>query len=125
MEQLQTDLDPKQEKALAALLEQPTIKAAAEAAGVGRTTLHGWLNQTEFRDAYRRMQRDALDSALAKLRRNAGRAADVLAEVMDDAEAPASSRIAAADKTLAYAQMYTDDEEIHDLIRELRDEAEA
>ncbi len=114
--------NPKKDDALRALLDSPTITEAAEVANIGRTTLHKWLKDPEFSQRYRQMRREALDHALAKLQRNANRAADVLREVMDDIDAPPASRIAAADKTLQHANAFSDLDEIDELIEHLRGE---
>ena len=42
------DLDEKRSKALAALLAQPTRKAAAEAAGISEKTLRSYMSEAEF-----------------------------------------------------------------------------
>jgi transposase-like protein len=44
-EQRETDLSPNQLKALAAMATGATVTAAAEHAGVDRTTLHRWIRE--------------------------------------------------------------------------------
>ena len=46
-------LDIKQEKAIIALLKEPTITRAAKSAGIGETTLYRWLKEDEFEQAFR------------------------------------------------------------------------
>ena len=58
------ELDPKQEIALTALMNDPNIKRAAEAAGVGERTLHRWLDEPAFIAAFRRARRDRKSTRL-------------------------------------------------------------
>ena len=46
-------LTPKQEKAISALLGQPSIEAAAAAIGVNAATIYRWLHEPDFAGAYR------------------------------------------------------------------------
>jgi hypothetical protein len=50
-------LTRKQEDAIAALLDAPTVAAAAGKAGIGERTLRRWLRIAEFQSAYRRERR--------------------------------------------------------------------
>jgi hypothetical protein len=58
-------LSRKQEQAIAALLTEPTIEAAAVAVKVGYRTLKGWLTQPPFAAAYRLARRAVVDEAIA------------------------------------------------------------
>jgi hypothetical protein len=89
-------LDRKQEQAIAALLAEPSILAAAAAAGVGEKTLRRWLEVPEFAEAYRQARRNAVSQATARLQAAMGEAADTLRSVMNDPEASALCRIGAA-----------------------------
>ncbi len=44
-------LTPKQEKAITALLSQPTIEAAAASLGINPATVHRWLQDPAFTEA--------------------------------------------------------------------------
>ena len=46
-------LGRKMDAAVAALLTQRNVEEAAQAAGIGATTLWRWLKQPEFQAAYR------------------------------------------------------------------------
>ncbi len=68
-----------QERAIATLLTEPTIAAAAAAAGVGERTLRRWLHENEgFIAAYRQARRRASEVAVAHLQRAAEKAAATL-----------------------------------------------
>jgi hypothetical protein len=57
----------KQQKALAALIVEPSIAAAATKSGVGETTIFRWLKEPEFAKEYRRLRRDAVEQSLSQL----------------------------------------------------------
>jgi hypothetical protein len=57
----------KQQDAIAALLTQPSLAKAAEAAGVAEATLNRWLRVPGFALAYRQAREDALAQTLSLL----------------------------------------------------------
>ena len=71
-------LERRQEQAIAALLAHPTIPAAATACGVGEATLWRWLQQPDFRAAYREARRQVVEVAIAGLQQATGEAAEAL-----------------------------------------------
>ena len=71
-------LSADQEKALAALLTSRTIEAAAKKAGVSDRTLHRWLNEPAFRQAYLSARRMAMEQATSVLQRAASSAVTAL-----------------------------------------------
>ena len=60
-------LQPKQSKALAALLSQPTMREAAKDCGISETTLWRWLNDDAFQAAYRQARRQVVEQAMSEL----------------------------------------------------------
>src|SRR5437868_9071496 len=93
----------KQEKAIIALLNEPTTKDAAEAAGVSEVTLWRWLQNPEFRASYMEVRRVAVQRAIARTQAATSEAVETLREVMSDKSAKGSERIAAAKAILDYA----------------------
>lgn len=89
-------LPAKQEAFLAALLVNPTIKAACEESRIGETTGWRYLNEEKFKERYRKAQRQVVEHAIVRLRADAGDAAKALREIVDDSTAPASARVSAA-----------------------------
>lgn len=88
-------------RALAALLDTPTVVAAARSCGVGERTLRRWLAEdTQFSAAFRAARRELVDQITARLAVAAGKALDVLVEVMEDAASPPAVRVASAGKVL-------------------------
>lgn len=106
---------------ISALLELPTIEAAAQAVGVSRKTVERRLDDPEFFQAYNEARRQLVTTAAGRISSRIGRAADTLGEVMDNTEAPASARISAARAILEYGLKYG---ELVDVTRRV-DELEA
>jgi hypothetical protein len=96
-------LTAKQEKALSALLSEPSITKAAEKIGVNESTLRRWLGEAAFDAAYRQARREAVGQAISRLQQVATHAVTVLLQVMADPKTPASVRVAAASKVLDLA----------------------
>lgn len=71
-------LSRKREAAITALLTCATIGKAAEVAGVSERTLRSWLQQPEFRAAYRTARRQVVEAAVAHLQRASGAAVRTL-----------------------------------------------
>lgn len=95
--------DHKKERAVSALITAGSIKEAARAAGIGTRTLYSWLNDKDFREAYRQARREVVNQALAQLQRVSSSAVNTLSEIMEDSEAPASSRVSASKAVLELA----------------------
>lgn len=91
----------KQQEAIAALLTEPTLKAAAEKCGLGEKTLRRWLKQdSAFAEAYGDARAELVRGATGKLRRAMTKAVEVLEKVSDDQKAAAAARVTAASKIL-------------------------
>lgn len=72
-------LTARQERAVVALLEQPTLRAAAGAAGVSERTLRRWLaDDVGFQAAYRAARTQVLQQATGRLQTAATEAVDTL-----------------------------------------------
>src|SRR5512134_198746 len=94
--ELSAGLSAPQERAIIALLNEPTIQKAAEAAGVGERTLHRWLDDPAFSKVYRRTRREAFSHAIALTNRYAPHAVNTLVKVMSDTAASHNARVSAA-----------------------------
>ncbi len=71
-------LTRKHEQAIAALLSEPSIKAAAESCGVGEATLYRWLQLPSFAVAYRTARRQVVERAVSELQAACGEAVSTL-----------------------------------------------
>jgi uncharacterized protein (DUF885 family) len=109
----------KKEEAIVALLSHPNIEAAARAVGIGTTTLTRWLQLPEFDTAYRKARRAAHSQSIARLQQMSGAAVSVLAKIMLDTTAPASTRVRAADSVLDHAAKAIEIEDIEVRVAEL------
>jgi hypothetical protein len=57
----------KREQAIAALLSEPTVEAAAKQAKVAERTLRGWLKEPAFNREYREARRQIVEGAVCRL----------------------------------------------------------
>jgi len=88
--------DQKQERAISALLNAPSLREAAKEAGISEATLHRWLKEDDFQTSYRAAKKELVNHAICRLQRAAGKAVDALKEIIEDKKNPASSRVSAA-----------------------------
>ena len=79
-----------------AFMNIPTIEAAAQQTGINPVTAWRWMKQPAFAAAYRTEKRALVEHATTLLQRFTSTAVSTLAQVMTDAKAPASARVAAA-----------------------------
>jgi hypothetical protein len=75
-------LTRRQEAAIAALLSEATVSAAAEKARVGEVTLYRWLKQPEFVAAYREARREVHEKAVAQLQQSSWAASTTLIRLL-------------------------------------------
>ena len=97
-------LSPKQEKAILALLQEPTIAKPARAAQIGDRTIHRWLCDPDFGKAYRKARREAFGHAIALTQHYAPLAVNTLATIMADTSAPSHARVTAASTLLKFGR---------------------
>lgn len=88
-------LSAKQHKAIAALLTVGTVRAAAEAAGVGERTLHTWLADGDFRAILEAAQSAVVNAHVTALIAELGRNRQAMIDIRDKAQY-ASTRLRAA-----------------------------
>jgi hypothetical protein len=81
---------------VAALLSNPTIEAAAEAAGIHRRTAHRYLDEPNVRQVLGRELDDLMGQATRLTVRAMTSALATLQRIHTDPEAPTSSRVSAA-----------------------------
>ena len=103
MNKKENELTPKQEKALAALLSEPTATAAAETANIALSTLMRWLNEPSFAAAYKMARERILETTLTALQSASGQAVITLRDVLTDATARAGEKVSAAKAIIEFA----------------------
>jgi len=95
-----SELTPKQQRAIQALLVERTVGEAARAADVNARTLHRWLADATFSDALRQATTQAVDATVRRLAQLSGQAVDVLQDAMSDQDATTGAKLRAADIAL-------------------------
>ena len=86
----------KREMLLSALLTNPTVREAAEAAGIPETTAYNWLRREDFAEEYKQRKRQAVAEASDYLQSRMNAATQIITEIMNDADAPSQVRLNAA-----------------------------
>lgn len=120
-------MTPRKEKALQALLVCRTRREAAQMAGIGESTLRGYLQEPEFQSRYRQAFGDLVESAARQAQQAINPALSTLREIMEDGDEQAQARITAARSVLEYAVKLTEQVDILEQLRELekwRDETD-
>jgi hypothetical protein len=118
-------LDARQERMIVALLEHPTHEKAAAALGISAVTLWRATKKPEFAEAFRKARREAFSQSVARLQHASNAAVGTLLRVMTDREAPAASRVRAADVILQTALRGMEMEDIEARVSELERVTEA
>ena len=78
------------EKAILALLSEPTIGEAATTAGIGERTLRRWLTEdVAFQAEFAAARQATFEAAISRIPALTGRAVDTLAALLGDKEPPA------------------------------------
>jgi hypothetical protein len=90
----------KKEEAIVALLSHRTVEDAARACNKRPRTLFRWLNEPDFRAAYKQARRIAFSQSIARLQQASSAAASTLLKVMLDPASSASARVGAAKAVL-------------------------
>ncbi len=109
----------RRERLVLALLATPTIKAAAEVAGVPERTAHRWLREPDFGHTVAVARRHVLAQACTRLVATCSTATDVLRDVACDTSAPAAARVTAARTILELARGLVDVDSIDDRLSAL------
>jgi len=102
----------KKEEAIAAMLSQPSLEAAARTLGISVQTLYRWLKIPEFKKSYLEARREVVSQANARMQQNSGFAASTLLKVMVSQDVPASVRIRAALSVMQLSQKSLQDEDL-------------
>jgi len=89
-------LSRNKERAIAALLANPSIPNSAKAVGISEKTLWRWMKLPEFETAYREARREVVRHAVVTVQASMSEAVQTLRAIINNNEAPASSRVSAA-----------------------------
>lgn len=87
----------KRQRALTALMENDTLTAAAQAAGISRRTLYGYLHDdSDFATTYQQQRDEMAILTAERLEAEREQALNTIRSIMNDASQPATARIKAA-----------------------------
>jgi predicted DNA-binding transcriptional regulator AlpA len=114
----------RQDRMIVALLDHLTQEKAAAALGISTVTLWRQMQKPDFAIAFRKARRQAVSLSVARLQQATGAAVATLLRVMTDREAPASTRIRAADMVLQGAFRGMEIEDIEVRLADLEEAAE-
>lgn len=95
--------EAKKEKAIEALLREPNTAQAAKAAGISEATIHRYLKEPAFREAYKRTRAQLLDNTVTVLMAVSLEAVKTLQAIMSDKESPVPCRLGAARSLLEWS----------------------
>ena len=111
----------KRELLLAALISSPTVKRAAEAAGVPETTVYNWLRREDFAEEYRKRKRQAVSEASDFLQSRINEAAQVITGLMNDTKVSPRTRLDAARSIIEFGYRIYEQAEVIARIEALED----
>lgn len=115
---------PSKERAIAALLTNPTKQQAAKAAGITDRTLARYFEDAEFVQAYKQAFGNMVEEATRQAQQSMQPALDTLKEIVKDKEEAAGARIQASRTILDYALRLTEQFEILERLEKLERETQ-
>lgn len=114
----------REQKALEALISFPTIKEAAQHSGLSESTLYRYLNDDEFKQAYRNAKKEIMRGVSNSIQMASTIAIDTLIDVMTNPKANAMARVTASSKMLELAYQSHRDEDVYAELEDLREMVE-
>jgi hypothetical protein len=118
-------LSPKQEAAIVALLNEPTVRRAAESIKVGERTLHRWMDDEAFSREYRKARRLAFSQAISLTQKYTPLAVQTLAKVTTDTDAPHAAKVSAASALLRFSRESIELDDVVERVEKLERDAVA
>lgn len=105
-------MTPKKQKALLALLTNPTKEKAAATAGITSKTLRGYLADPEFQAEYKKAFAGLVEDATRQAQQSLTPALSTLREIAEDGAENAQAQISAARSILEYGLKLTEQTDI-------------
>ena len=102
----------KDELILAALLINPTVRAASQACGVSESQIYARLRNDAFKKKYDQARKELLEQNTAALQGHLGVAIDTLAEIVQDGKASQQTRLNAAEAIIRNCLKLTEQTDI-------------
>ena len=119
-----TELRPKQQEAILALLTTTNVEQAARAVKITPRTLYRWQQDPEFDKVFRKARRDAFGQGTARLQQSASAAVSTVLKVMVDQHTQPSTKLRAADLVLTHGAKAIEIEDIEARVAALEQAAE-
>ncbi len=113
------NIDPRKEKALAALLSSTTREEAAAKAGCSKRTLINYLKDPEFQQRYEKAHSDLVTAATQQIQRSLAPAISTLQSIAEDESAGLNARVSAAKGLLEYGIRLAELNDVYHRIEEL------
>ena len=115
-----SSLSRKQERALAALLTQPTVGLACAEAQIGATTMYRWLNEDKaFKAEYLKLRQEIVNNAGHQIQKSMNNAVNATLSLLNDPEVPASVRLSAARTILEFGYKALEMESVEERLEAL------
>jgi len=114
-------LSRNQLKAVEALISYDTVADAAKACGLARDTVYRYLKDPLFDGELKEAKRSMVDRAILSLQRSCRHAAEALAQICKDKDAPPSARVSAAKEILSQTMRALEIESIEERLKSLKD----
>ena len=118
-------LSPSQQRTIIELVNQNSVRKAAEAAGVGERTVYTWLQDPVFKRLFHQLLKQNFRQAMSLSQRLAPAAINTLAKTMADASAPHASRVAAANSLLKYSRESIELDELAERVEAVEEQVAA
>lgn len=96
------------EKIIAAMLSNNSIRSAAKAADVSESTIHAKLRDRDFVKQLQERRLSMLEEAVNLIQNKLLEAVEVIADLMHDEKAPPQARLAAAESLIKHTRELTD-----------------
>ena len=109
------------DKAVLALLQEPTIEKAAARCGISEVTLWRWQQRKDFQELYQAARLRITEAAIAQIQQASVEAVEVLRDVMKKAYKNPAARVSAAKIILEIAFNATELNRIEDRLTELEE----
>jgi len=105
---------------IAALISNPTIKAAATACGVSERYIYGRLRDLAFKEKYDAARREVLEQSTAFIQGIVSEAITKMRDVMNDPDASQQTQLNAAESILRNSLKLTEQNDILTQLAELK-----
>ncbi len=92
------------QKAILALLSEPTIVKAADSVGIDHSTLYRWLKEPEFSKSYREARRESFKHAISMSQKYAPVAVQALVKIVADPKSADSVKVSASGLLLKFSR---------------------